>query len=267
MKNDKILDELFDEIIVSLRPKTLPFGVKLFETLDERPPKTMRPRHPMNTCQITSLVRHQGRAMYATLEDLACIVGAVTLGMMEEPEIMRSGKIAEMLHSDLRSARKFTEQVPRIPAGKIKAFAAAPLNQLTFDPDLVVVYGNTAQVMRVVQAYLYKRGGRVGFTTGGEYSLCADTIADTYNKQDLSVAIPCFGDRKTGLAQDDELTVAFPVSMADEILDGLRGTAKTAAYPTPMDIGFPQMPDYTLTDWSVAYRKSIQARMPSGQAK
>ena len=72
----------------------------------------------------------------------------------------------------------------------------------------------------------------------------------------------CFGDRKTGLAQDDELTVAFPVSLADEILDGLHGTEKTAAYPTPMDIGFPQMPDYTLTDWSVAFRKSMTRRNP-----
>jgi uncharacterized protein (DUF169 family) len=198
--------------------------------------------------------------MYAALEDLACIIGAVALGMVEEPEIMKSGKIAEMLHADLESARKFTEQVPKIPSGKIKAFASAPLNQLNFDPDLVVMYGNTAQVIRIVQAYLYRRGGRVGFTTGGEYSLCADSIADTYNKQDLSVAIPCFGDRKTALAQDDELTVAFPVSLADEILEGLQGTAKTAAYPTPMDIGFPQMPDYTLTDWAVNFRKSMTRR-------
>jgi len=216
----------------------------------------------MNTCQITALVRYYGRAMYATLEDLACVIGAVTLGMMEPPENMLSGKIAEMLHADLESARRFTKLVPRIPFGRVKAFAAAPLNRLNFDPDIVVMYGNTAQAMRVVQAYLYRRGGRVGFTTGGEYRLCADSIADTHNKQDLSVAIPCFGDRKTGLAQDDELTVAFPVSLADETLDGLQGTAKTAAYPTPMDICFPQMPDYTLTDWSVAFRKSMARRNP-----
>jgi uncharacterized protein (DUF169 family) len=262
MESKSILEKLNQEIMTSLRPKTLPFGVKLYETLNDRPSNAMRPRHPMNTCQITALTRYYGRTMYATLEDLACVIGAVTLGMMEPPENMRSGKIAEMLHADLESARRFTELVPRIPCGRVKAFASAPLSNLSFYPDLIVMYGNTAQVMRVVQAYLYKRGGRVGFTTGGEYSLCADTIADTYNKQDLSVAIPCFGDRKTGLAQDDELTVAFPVSLADEILDGLQGTTKTAAYPTPMDIGFPQMPDYTLTDWSVAFRKSMTRRNP-----
>jgi len=99
LKDDNILGKLYSEIMMLLRPKTLPFEVKLYETLDELPLKTMRPRHPMNTCQITALV-------------------------------------------------------------------------------------------------------------------------------------------------------------------GLQGTVKTAAYPTPMDIGFPQMPDYTLTDWSVAFRKSMTRRNP-----
>jgi len=30
---------------------------------------------------------------------------------------------------------------------------------------------------------------------------------------------------------------------------------KVAAYPTPFDIGFPQMPDYTLTPRAVEYRR------------
>lgn len=248
-------EELYNELMTSLRPRTFPFGVRFYDTLDDRPSGTNRPAHPMNVCQITGLTRYYGRSMYFTLEDMACIIGAVAVGMMEAPENMRSGKIAAMLHADIESAKRFTDLVPRIPPGKIKAIASAPLNQLSFEPDVIVVYGNTSQAMRVIQAYLWKRGGRVGFTTGGEYSLCADTLANTYNTQDLSVAIPCFGDRKTGMAQDDELTVSFPASMTAEILEGLRGTAKTAAYPTPFDIGFPQMPDYTLTDWSVDFRR------------
>lgn len=106
-----------------------------------------------------------------------------------------------LLHADLESAKRFTDLVPRIPPGQVRAVASAPLNDLTFDPDIVVVYDNTSQAMRLVQAYLWKHGGRVGFSTGGKYSLCADTLADTFNKQDLSLAVPCFGDRKTGPAR------------------------------------------------------------------
>ncbi|MEN3203197.1 MAG: DUF169 domain-containing protein [Atribacterota bacterium] len=250
--------EVCCELSAMLRPKTYPFGVKFFETLDQRPEGTIRPRHPMNTCQITAIVRYYGRAMYFTAEDMACIVGGVTLGLIPEPEVMKSGEIAKMLHADIESAREFTSKVAKIPYGKFKAVAAAPMAQINFEPDLVVMYGNTAQVMRVVQGYLYKKGGRVYFSTGGEWSLCADTIAQAYVSQDIALGLPCFGDRKTALAQEDEVSVAFPYSMYDEILEGMRQTAKVATYPTPFDIGFPQMPDYTLTPWAVEYRQKKQ---------
>lgn len=250
-----IKTEVCCELSAMLRPKTYPFAVKFYEALNERPEGTMRPRHPMNTCQITAIARYYGRSMYFTAEDMACAVGGVSLGLLEEPENMKNGEIAKMLHADLQSAREFTTKVAKIPYGKFKAVAVAPMHKLNFVPDLVVMYGNTAQVMRVVQGYLYEKGGRVSFSTGGEWSLCSDAIAQSYISQDISLGLPCFGDRKTGLAQEDEVTVAFPYSMYEKILEGMKKTAEVAAYPVPFDIGFPQMPDYTLTPWSVEYRR------------
>jgi len=57
------------------------------------------------------------------------------------------------------------------------------------------------------------------------------------------------------MAQEDEVTVAFPFSLYDEILEGIKATAKVAFYPTTFDIGFPEMTDYTLTQWAVEYRR------------
>jgi uncharacterized protein (DUF169 family) len=244
--------EVCCELSAMLRPKTYPFGVKFYETLDERPTGTIRPQHPMNTCQITSIVRYYGRPMYFTAEDMACIVGGVTMGLIPESESMKTGEIAKMLHADLESAKEFTTKVAKISYGKFKGVAVAPMSKINFEPDIVVMYGNTAQVMRVIQGYLYKRGGRVNFSTGGEWSLCADSIAQAYISQDISLGLPCFG--------EDEVTVAFPYSMYDEILEGMKATAKVAAYPIPFDIAFPQMPDYTLTDWAVEFRKRKQGK-------
>jgi len=247
--------EVCCELSSMLRPRTYPFGVRFDETLDERPAGAMRPHHPMNTCQITAIVRYYGRPMYFTAEDMACIVGGVTMGLIPEPESMKNGEIAKMLHADLDSAREFTTKVAKIPYGRIKAVAVAPMSKLNFTPDIVAMYGNTAQVMRVVQGYLYEKGGRVGFSTGGEWSLCADSLAQAYVSQDIALGLPCFGDRKTGLAQEDEVTVALPFSMYDKVVEGMKQTAQVAAYPTPFDIGFPQMPDYTLTTWAAEYRR------------
>jgi len=247
--------EVCCELSSMLRPRTYPFGVRFDETLDERPAGAMRPHHPMNTCQITAIVRYYGRPMYFTAEDMACIVGGVTMGLIPEPESMKNGEIAKMLHADLDSAREFTTKVAKIPYGRIKAVAVAPMSKLNFTPDIVAMYGNTAQVMRVVQGYLYEKGGRVGFSTGGEWSLCADSLAQAYVSQDIALGLPCFGDRKTGLAQEDEVTVALPFSMYDKVVEGMKQTAQVATYPTPFDIGFPQMPDYTLTTWAAEYRR------------
>jgi len=245
------------ELSAMLRPKTYPFGVKFFDNTKERPAGTTRPRHPMNTCQITAITRYYGRPMYFTAEDMACIVGGVTMGLIPEPEIMKNGEIAKMLHADLESAREFTSKVAKIPYGKIKAIATAPMAQINFEPNIVVMYGNTAQVMRVIQGYLYKKGGRVNFSTGGEWSLCADSIAQAYITNNISLGMPCFGDRKTGLAQEDEITVAFPFSQYEMILEGMKATEPVAPYPIPFDIGFPQMPDYTLTEKAIEYRKKL----------
>jgi uncharacterized protein (DUF169 family) len=250
-----IKTEVCCELSAMLRPKTYPFAIKLYQDLNHRPEGTLRPRHPMNVCQITAIVRYYGRPMYFTADDMACVVGGVSLGLLPEPENMKNGEIAKMLHANIQSAREFTSKAAKIPFGKIKAVAAAPMYRLNFVPDLVVMYGNTAQVMRVVQGYLYEKGGRVNFSTGGEWSLCSDAIAQSYISRDISLGLPCFGDRKTGLAQEDEVTVAFPYFMYEKILEGMKATAEVAAYPVPFDIGFPQMPDYTLTAAAVDYRR------------
>ena len=112
---NQLVQDLYREIMTSIRPKTFPFGVKFYDNLVERPAKAMRPSNTMIVCQVTALNRYYGRSMYFTLEDMDCIIGAVAVGMMEPPENMRSGKIAAMLHADLESAKRFTDLVPRIP--------------------------------------------------------------------------------------------------------------------------------------------------------
>ena len=70
--------EVCCELSAMLRPKTYPFGVKFYKTLEERVSGITRPHYPMNTCQITAIVRYYGRSIYFTANDMACIVGGVT---------------------------------------------------------------------------------------------------------------------------------------------------------------------------------------------
>ena len=66
----------------------------------------------------------------------------------------------------------------------------APLDRATFEPHLVCVYGNPAQVMRLIQGSLWKRGGKMpsGFSAR---IVCSDIIVTTLLTGEPQVIMPC----------------------------------------------------------------------------
>ena len=52
-------------------------------------------------------------------------------------------------------------------------------------------------------------------------SSCSDAIARCYNTGKPSLSIPCYGERRYGHAQDDELVMAVPAGMMEKALSGL----------------------------------------------
>ena len=99
------------------------------------------------------------------------------------------------------------------------------MNRASFEPHVVAVYANSAQVLRLVHASLYKRGGRVVSATGGRLD-CAEIVIQTLATNEPKVILPCNGDRVFGMAQDNEMAFAFPWASAQEIVEGLEGTHK-----------------------------------------
>jgi len=246
----------YDELNRYLHLRTWPVAIKYYKDGSGKPKGTIKPREPLNACQITSLARYYGRSLYFTAEDMACIIGAVTLGLYPVPEHIKNGEIASLLHKTKEGAKNFVDSVSMIPYGEVKGICVAPIHQkkVTFEPDQFLMYINTAQTMRVLQGLLWERGGRVSFSSGGEWSLCADCLAQSYLTKDFTLAIPCFGDRQTALAMDDELAVCFPASMMDSILEGLQNTQIASTYPIPFGgiNSFPAfMPNPYLTKYAM----------------
>jgi len=130
-----------------------------------------------------------------------------------------------MYCKDETAAAKMEAEVWKFTPGKYEYVCVAPLNRATFEPHVVAVYGNSAQVMRLVHASLYARGGRLSSTTGGRLD-CAELIIQTMLEDEPKVVLPCNGDRVFGMAQDHEMAFAFPWRYAAEIVAGLEGTHK-----------------------------------------
>jgi dephospho-CoA kinase len=63
-------------------------------------------------------------------------------------------------------------------------------------------------------------------------SSCSDVIARCYLDGKPSLSIPCYGERRYGHAQDDELVMAIPAAMMDKALRGLEALYKRGVrYP------------------------------------
>jgi uncharacterized protein (DUF169 family) len=233
-----------------LRLKTFPVAIKLLEDPEElaRNKWARRPKK-LTLCQLISIVRTFDWTVGVTADDFpvecASIVGLVDFNGL--PEELRNGTFRSLLWCKTREdGRRFEETIPRIPAGRYKAIMLAPLVYDPFDPDIVLIYANPAQMILIINALQFEDYERLQFFCVGESS-CSDAIAQCYLSSKPSLTIPCYGERRYGHAQDDELVMGLlpkDVEKAERNLEELykRGICYPVSYAgSQLDIS-PVMP-------------------------
>ncbi len=229
-----------------IRPKTFPIGIKLLKNADDEYINGMgrirRPEEEIAICQIFSYARLYGWTILGTKEDNLCPVGEVALGFAKTPTSMSSGAMFYgRYQGSLDAAKKMSETIPRIKEEEFSAILAAPLDRFKLDPDLVLIYGNSAQMMRLIHGALWKDGGRLYFGSSGE-AVCADSVAQTYITQKPQLGIPCYGERRFGILGDDELVMGIPYGMIGDVIKGLEKTHKSGTrYPIPVQLSTPKV--------------------------
>ena len=98
------------------------------------------------------------------------MLGASNCGLIEVPERVRSGAVnAGVYQADAVAAAAMQRDMPRLPFGQAGVLTYGMERPLAgFVPDLVVLYVNTAQAMRFVQAFLYHQGGEFTMRSSGD---------------------------------------------------------------------------------------------------
>jgi uncharacterized protein (DUF169 family) len=219
-----------------LRLSTFPVAVKFLRSWDEMPARAKRPGKDLHnrftTCQAISMSRRFGWVLALGREDSSCVLGAVALGIEKRlPHYDEGNLCINMYTENLRAGRFSEESVPRFPEGKFVGVTTAPLNRTSFVPDSIVIYGNSAQVMRLGQAWLWKRGGTLRSEFRGRID-CADLAIAPVLSGEPQMIVPCTGDRIFGQVQDHEVGFSFPFPLMEEILEGLEGTHRAGTrYP------------------------------------
>ena len=147
-----------------IRPLTFPVAVKFVKEGEAIPEKAKVPTkalgYPIAICQAMTIARKYGWTLAMYKEDQACPLSHVILGYAEEPDFIKGGSVIKPLYVDNDEAAVKTQaSTPKMPTADTHCIVLAPLHLATFDPDVVVCYGNSAQITRFVQGALYKVGG------------------------------------------------------------------------------------------------------------
>ncbi|MGZ7109058.1 MAG: DUF169 domain-containing protein [Methanobacterium sp.] len=152
----------------------------------------------------------QGETFYATAEEQMCKGGSSALGLEETPEKIKTGEFYQSLgrFSSLGSAKRTMESIPRIDP-IMKAIIYSPLESIKYDPDVVVVISNPAQAMRLAQAMIYTRGGRVEASFSGIQSVCADAVAGPFINNTANFTVGCSGSRQFAGIKEEEVIVGM----------------------------------------------------------
>jgi MtaA/CmuA family methyltransferase len=216
------------ELQFYVRPQTFPVAVRMLSAAEPIPEKARRPARDFKklsmNCQVIDMARRYGWMIALTRDDQICSLGMAAVGFEKPTHLHTSGTLCEGMYTETKDAGQRSEAaVDRFAAGQYHALLVAPLDRATFEPHLVCVYANPAQVMRLVQAALWKRGGKVTSAFGGRV-VCADIIVTTMMTGEPQVILPCSGDRIFGQTQDHEMAFTIPWDRMEEIVEGLRGT-------------------------------------------
>ena len=233
------LKKLDDALGRHVRPDSYPLAIRMLKPGEAMPEGLRIPSQSLHenwiVCQSIGVARRYGWGIAVGKQDVICPLSAIAFGFRKpSDEYLHGFASVGMYCENEDAATKLEAGVWRFEPGSYDYVCVAPIARATFEPHVVAVYANSAQVMRLVNAALFTRGGRIESTTGGRLD-CAEIVIQTMTTNAPKVIIPCNGDRVFGMAQDTEMVFACPWDFVDELLTGLEGTHKGGVrYPIPV---------------------------------
>ncbi len=229
--------DIASELKTTLRLKTEPVAFRRLDKAQdmEKIKNVMRVKRGFTFCQVPFLVRVMGQTIGITKQDpigdrctrLNGLRHATEKSMQAEAQML-----ARTWFGSVEDALLQQRETPRVP--EAEAIVVSPLSKDKFEPEIVLIYANPAQIMMFLCGLQKDKYERFQFFFIGE-GACADSLAQCYLTGKPALAIPCYGERSMGQVADDEIVVAVPPQELERAISGMKKLAKIGfKYP----IGF-----------------------------
>ncbi|MHC1631237.1 MAG: DUF169 domain-containing protein [Methanotrichaceae archaeon] len=215
-----VLDEMAKCLKDSLELTFNPVGVALFRREEDIPDNIEEIKENRRHCQMVLGAGRDGEVYLATKDTHACKGGATGIGLIDWPLNISSGNLyLSKLHKNVIQgvARRVVAAMPRPAPGSTVATLIGPLENMKTTPDVVIFVGKPFQARRIIQAVVYKHGGRLSFNSAVIQSFCVDATAVPYLTGNVNISMGCDGAAKNAGLKDDEVVVGIPFELLEDI--------------------------------------------------
>lgn len=222
------------ERILMLR--TMPIAVKMLKKESDIPEGAIRPKrdrgYHLAQCQVFALNRRKGESIAMLKEDNWCWAPLMGYGIVEDPK------------DNFVNSQAF---FPRFPEGKYVGIVSAPLKTANFEPDMVMIYSNTAQLRHLVSA-VKTHDRELVHSDFDPIDSCVYSVVPAIEKNEYRITIPDPGEYERAMAGEDEMIFSVPAEKLPGLIEGLRQADKMGGsyrHQTPvLTPDFPRPPFY-----------------------
>lgn len=228
-----------------INPATLPVAVTFLQEDTLIPEKARRPvrdlKVKMAPCQGAAMARRYGWTVAFTREDVSCAIADHTYGWNRREDPAGAVQFLTRMNyaADDAAAARVLKAFRLLELGREVVVVYSPLERTKVKPDVILIYVNPAQMMRLIHGATYKTGAPVTSTFSGRAASCTEGAIGAYLDGDIKVVVPGNGDRVWAGCQDHEMMMALYADRLEGLVEGLQKTHETGIrYPIPTYLGY-----------------------------
>ena len=200
-----------------------PIGVKYsFFRPEGIPPLEKEARFSL--CEMLKMAQTENRSFYLSKAHTETCVGKILLGMEDMAPFAESGQIGPRLgiFEEARCNQHFYQFVPKLEKGIANYVMFSPVDELTFEPDVLVISANPEQAEIVMRAMTYSTGEMYKSVCTPVMG-CAWLLIYPYKTAEVNFIVPALvhGPHGRQLYPADTLLIGIPYKWIPVILANL----------------------------------------------
>ncbi len=178
----------------------------------------------LSLCEILRKSQLENRPFYFSKENKETCIGKIIVGMESFEPFEKSGQIGERLgvFEEARANQNLYQYVPRLDLGTTNYVAFSPADQLSFEPDVLVISAKIETAEIVMRAVTYSTGELYKSTSTAVMG-CAWFLVHPYKTGEVNFILPALvhGPRGRELWPSDTMLISIPYRWIPTVLTNL----------------------------------------------